>query len=47
VNPAGLASFAGTNIERGFELMKPERSVSSSFDPFIGTSSSTSTFAIV
>ena len=47
VNPAGLASFAGTNIEMGFELMKPERSVTSAFGPFTGTTSSTSSFATI
>ena len=36
-NPAGLAAFDGTNLEMGFELMKPERTVSSSFGPMSGS----------
>ena len=44
VNPAGLASFSGTNLEMGFELMKPERSVSSTYGPYSGTTTSTSSF---
>lgn len=44
VNPAGLASFGGTNLEMGFELMKPERSVSSSYGTFSGTTTSVSSF---
>ena len=43
-NPAGLASFGGTNLEMGFELMKPERSVTSSFGAFTGTTTSVSEF---
>jgi long-chain fatty acid transport protein len=41
-NPAGIASFAGTNLEMGFEMLKPTRSVSSSFGTFAGTTTSTS-----
>ncbi|MDE3097681.1 MAG: outer membrane protein transport protein [Chloroflexota bacterium] len=44
VNPAGLASFGGTQLEMGFELMKPERSVSSNYGTFSGTTTSVSTF---
>ncbi len=43
-NPAGIASFDGTNLEMGFELLKPERSVTSSFGPFTGTTKSASEF---
>jgi long-chain fatty acid transport protein len=39
-NPAGLAAFDGTNLEMGFELMKPERTVSSSFGPMSGSTTS-------
>lgn len=39
-NPAGLASFDGTNLEMGFELMRPERTVSSSFGPMSGSTTS-------
>lgn len=42
VNPAGLASFEGTNIELGFELLRPERSVTSSFGAMTGSTSSVS-----
>lgn len=45
VNPAGLASFSGTHLEMGFELMKAERSVSSSYGPMSGTTTSTSAFS--
>jgi long-chain fatty acid transport protein len=41
-NPAGLASFDGTNLEMGFELLKPERTVSSSFGPMSGSTTSDS-----
>ncbi len=44
VNPAGLASYSGTNVEMGFELMKPERSVTSSYGPMSGTTTSASEF---
>lgn len=40
VNPAGLAAFDGTNIEMGFELMRPERSVASSFGGMSGKTTS-------
>ena len=43
-NPAGLATFAGTNLEMGFEMLKPDRSVSSSFGTFSGTTTSVSEF---
>lgn len=39
-NPAGLASFDGTNLEMGFEMMRPERTVSSSFGPMSGSTTS-------
>lgn len=41
-NPAGLASFDGTNLEMGFELLKPNRTVSSSFGPMSGSTTSDS-----
>ncbi|MCX5759937.1 MAG: outer membrane protein transport protein [Gemmatimonadetes bacterium] len=44
VNPAGLASYAGTNVEMGFELMKPERTVTSSYGPMTGSTTSSSEF---
>lgn len=39
-NPAGLASFDGTNLEMGFELMKPERTVTSTFGAMTGSTTS-------
>lgn len=39
-NPAGLASFDGTNLEMGFELMRPERSVASTFGAMGGSTTS-------
>ena len=44
VNPAGLASFSGTNVEMGFELMKPERTVTSTYGPMTGSTTSVSEF---
>jgi len=44
-NPAGLASFDGTNLEMGFELMKPERTVTSSFGPMTGSTTSDADFS--
>lgn len=44
-NPAGLASFEGTNLEMGFELMKPERTVSSSFMGMSGSTTSDADFS--
>ena len=44
VNPAGLASYAGTNIEMGFELMKPDRTVTSSYGTMTGSTTSASEF---
>ena len=44
VNPAGLASYEGTNVEMGFELMKPERTVTSTYGPMKGATTSTSEF---
>jgi len=43
-NPAGLASFDGTNLEMGFEMMKPERTVTSSYGPMTGSTTSASEF---
>ena len=43
-NPAGLASFDGTSIEMGFELMRPERTVSSTFGPMSGSTTSDADF---
>lgn len=39
-NPAGLASFDGTTLEMGFELMRAERSVGSSAGPMSGSTTS-------
>lgn len=39
-NPAGLASFDGTNLEMGFELMRAERSVASTAGLASGTTTS-------
>lgn len=44
VNPAGLASFDGTNLEMGFEMMKPDRTVTSSYGPMKGSTTSASEF---
>jgi long-chain fatty acid transport protein len=44
VNPAGLASFEGTNLEMGFEMLKPDRTVTSSFGTMTGSTTSTSEF---
>jgi long-chain fatty acid transport protein len=43
-NPAGLASFGGTRLELGFELFKPNRTVSSSMGSFSGSTNSSSEF---
>lgn len=40
VNPAGLAAFDGTNLEMGFELMRPERTVASTAGAFTGSTTS-------
>ena len=40
VNPAGLASFDGTNYEMSFELLRPDRTVSSSAGPMSGSTTS-------
>lgn len=47
VNPAGLAAFRGTAIELGFELFKPDRTLSSSAGPMSGSTRSTSQFVPV
>lgn len=39
-NPAGLASFDGTNLEMGFEVMRAERSVASTAGPMSGSTTS-------
>lgn len=39
-NPAGLASFDGTTLEMGFELMRAERSVASAAGPMSGSTTS-------
>src|SRR5512143_885490 len=43
-NPAGLANFTGTRMELGFELFKPDRTVSSSMGPMSGSTNSSSEF---
>lgn len=40
LNPAGLASFDGTNLEMGFELLRPDRTVESSAGPASGSTTS-------
>lgn len=42
LNPAGLMGFGGTRVEFGFELFKPDRTVSSSAGPFSGSTTSKS-----
>ena len=44
VNPAGLLAFNGTSTELGFELFKPERTLSSSAGPASGATASSSEF---
>lgn len=44
VNPAGLASFDYTRVELGFEMFKPERTISSSAGPYAGSTTSSSQF---
>ena len=44
VNPAGLASFDNTRVELGFEMFKPERTISSSAGPYSGSTTSSSQF---
>lgn len=44
VNPAGLVAFRGTAMELGFELFKPERTLSSRAGPMAGTTRSSSEF---
>jgi long-chain fatty acid transport protein len=43
-NPAGLANFAGTRVEIGFELFRPDRTVSSAIGPMSGSTTSSSAF---
>jgi len=47
VNPAGLAAFHGTAIELGFEMFRPDRTLSSSAGPYSGSTRSTSQFVPV
>ena len=44
VNPAGLAEFSGTRVELGFELFRPDRTVSSAMGPMAGSTTSSSEF---
>lgn len=44
LNPAGLVCEHGTRISLGFELMKPQRTVSSEFGGFSGSTTSKSDF---
>src|SRR5262245_5656455 len=44
VNPAGLAEFAGTRFELGFELFRPDRTVSSAMGSYGGSTTSSSEF---
>jgi long-chain fatty acid transport protein len=44
VNPAGLAMFDYTRVELGFEMFKPERTISSSAGPYSGSTASSSQF---
>ncbi len=47
LNPAGLLAFHGTAIELGFELFKPDRTLSSTAGPNSGSTRSTSQFVPV
>lgn len=42
VNPAGLAEFNGTRVELGFELFRPDRTVSSAMGTYGGSTTSSS-----
>jgi long-chain fatty acid transport protein len=44
LNPAGLTKYEGVQIEFGFEMFKADRTVSSSFGPFSGSTRSKSEF---
>lgn len=44
LNPAGLTKYEGVQIEFGFEMFKADRTVSSSFGPFAGSTRSKSEF---
>jgi long-chain fatty acid transport protein len=44
LNPAGLVCEHGTRIALGFEMMKPQRSVTSEFGGFTGSTTSKSDF---
>jgi long-chain fatty acid transport protein len=43
-NPAGLANFGGTRVEIGFEMFRPDRTVTSSIGPMSGSTTSSSEF---
>ncbi|HVX41763.1 MAG TPA: outer membrane protein transport protein [Gemmatimonadaceae bacterium] len=47
VNPAGLLAFHGTATELGFEMFKPERTISSAAGTATGSSTSSSEFVPV
>jgi long-chain fatty acid transport protein len=44
VNPAGLAALHGTRVELGFEMFKPDRTISSSAGAVRGSTTSSSEF---
>jgi long-chain fatty acid transport protein len=44
VNPAGLANFDYTRTELGFEMFKPQRTISSQAGPYSGSTTSSSQF---
>ena len=44
LNPAGLTKYEGVQIEFGFEMFKADRTVSSAFGPFSGSTRSKSEF---
>lgn len=43
-NPAGLLGFTGTSTEISFEMMKPDRTVESTYGPMQGSTASSSEF---
>ena len=47
LNPAGLSLFRGTRMEFGFEMFLADRTVSSSFGPLSGSTTSTSEYTPV
>lgn len=46
-NPAGLLQFTGTSTEISFEMLKPERTVESTYGPMQGSTASSSEFSPV